>query len=117
MDRIKCTHFNLFVFVVWAMMRIPAGYAASPPPPHLARVGPNLLANPNLNELSGWFVAHGGVCDPSVSRTADGSGSARLPGGTGGWVYKLAVPVTPGKTYMLSAYMLSKGWPPGCLTR
>jgi hypothetical protein len=94
-------------------MLIPVGYAASPTQPHLPHVGPNLFSKPNLNGLSGWHVVYGGVYDGSISRTADGSGSVKLPGGSGAWLYSDAIPVTPGKTYTLAAYMNSKGWPPG----
>jgi hypothetical protein len=66
-----------------------------------------------LNGLSGGHVVYGGVYDGSIARTADGSGSVKLPGGSGAWLYSDAIPVTPGKTYTLAAYMNSKGWPPG----
>ena len=111
MDRIKFKCFRLLVFVVWAMMLIPAGYAASPAQPHLPRVGPNLVLNPRFNGTSNWAISGGAQYDTNLSRTADGSGSVRLS--LGGRADSSVIAVTPGKSYTFAAYMRSNGWPPG----
>jgi hypothetical protein len=112
MGRIKFKCFSLFVLVLWAMMLIPAGYAASPTQPHLPRVGPNLVTNPTFSGTSHWSVSGGAQYDAAASRSADGSGSIRLP--RGGRVDSPgALPVTPGKTYTFAAYIRTPAWPPG----
>jgi hypothetical protein len=112
MGRIKFTCFSLFILVLWAMLLIPAGYAASPTQPHLPRVGPNLVPNPKFTGTSNWFLRGGAQYDAGVSRSPDGSGSIRLPPGgrvdTAG-----AIAVTPGKTYTFAAYIRTAAWPPG----
>jgi Putative Ig domain len=93
------------------MMLIPAGDAASPPQPHRPRVGPNLVANPNMNGTANWLLTGGAQYVTNLSRTADGSGAVRLP--PGGRLDSRVIAVTPGKSYTLAAYMRSGGWPPG----
>jgi hypothetical protein len=111
MDRITCTCFRLLVCVVWAMMLMPAGYAASPPQAHRPHVGPNLVANPRFNGTANWALSGGAQYVTNLSRTADGSGAVRLP--PGGRVASRVIAVTPGKSYTFAAYMKTGTWPPG----
>jgi hypothetical protein len=80
--------------------------------PQLTRVNPNLLSNSNVASVTGWGLARGAFYDGSVSHTA-GSGSFQISAidttvsQTGAQVQSALVPVTPGKTYTLSAYLLT----------
>jgi hypothetical protein len=70
------------------------------------------VTNPTFSGTSNWFVSGGAQYDLGASRSADGSGSIRLPPngrvGTAG-----AIAVTPGKTYTFAAYIRTGAWPPG----
>jgi hypothetical protein len=85
-------------------------------------------ANNNFNTAQGWgFIDYRGYgledpvkpefYDPNISHTNDGSGSAYLShSGTkenrNDRLYSdFAIPVTPGKRYTLSFWMMTKDWP------
>lgn len=84
--------------------------------PHLKRVGPSLLVNPNIGGVSNWELNHFGGTgqdaqyDPNISRTADGSGSLKISA-PGAQAYSTLMPVTPGKSYTFAAYMKTSEWP------
>jgi hypothetical protein len=70
------------------------------------------VTNPTFSGTSHWSVSGGAQYDAAASRSADGSGSIRLP--RGGRVDSPgALPVTPGKTYTFAAYIRTPAWPPG----
>ena len=98
--------------VVWALQGLPAGAAQAPLPPHLPRVGANLVPNATFPDTATWVLGGGASYEAGVSRSADGSGAIRLPPGgrvdTAG-----AIAVTPGKTYTFAASIRTAAWPPG----
>jgi Concanavalin A-like lectin/glucanases superfamily/Carbohydrate binding domain len=86
------------------------GTAQAQTQPQVPRVGPNLITNPNFNGTSGWLLA-ASQYDAAQSRTADGTGSMRIPWGTRLDI-AANIPVTAGKTYIFSAYIKVTTWPP-----
>lgn len=86
--------------------------------PHSPRVGENLVVNPGFAGADGWNLQRDTFYDPTTSRTPDGSGSILLttPAGDPDFsfletAFASLVPVEPGKTYTLSAYVKTAGWP------
>lgn len=88
------------------------GEAEAQVQPQIPRVGPNLVSNPNFNGTANWAIG-GGTYDPTQSRTADGTGSVRIPWGAR--TDSPCYPVTSGKTYMFAAYIKVTTWPPPLL--
>lgn len=85
---------------------------------HSPRGGENQVGNPGFAGTAGWDLQDNTFFDPDTSRTADGSGSILLtvphgePGSSGlEMALSNLIPVEPGKTYTLSAYIKTAGWP------
>jgi hypothetical protein len=101
----------LFMAFVFMFAVASESDAATVQQPHLSRVSPNQLSNPSFIGTANWALSGGAQYDPALSRSADGSGSIRLP--MGGRVDSGVVAVTPGKTYIFAAYIRTSAWPPG----
>jgi Concanavalin A-like lectin/glucanases superfamily len=95
-----------FVFLALLVLCASAWAQTSPFRP---RTGANLLSNPTLNGSSSWSISAGATYDASLSRTADGSGSARIPMG-GKILYGGPIAVTPGVEYTFAAYIRTDLW-------
>ncbi len=76
-----------------------------------AATAPNMIANSTVNGPSGWAIHGQATYDSSVSHTADGSGSIKLPDLNS--FDTNAFTLEPGVEYMLSGYVKSDVWPPG----
>lgn len=82
-------------------------------PPHVARQGENLVADPGVASLTHWSLVRDAVHDEAVSRTADGSGSFRLvtPLPEASRVNSKRIAVQGGKTYTYGFYVKTENGP------
>jgi hypothetical protein len=86
--------------------------AAAQTIPALPRSGANLVPNPTANGATGWAPITGASYDSTKTRTADGSGSFKLPKGSE--LRTGTIAVTAGTTYTAAAYIFTAGpEPPG----
>jgi len=79
------------------------------PQPHLTRTGVNLVHNYSFVSNTGWTFQSSAIYDSVVTHIA-GSGSVKLMGVNNASVitaWSKLIPITPGKTYTLAAYMRS----------
>lgn len=73
-----------------------------------ARRAPNLLKNSQIVDASHWELGDGVSHDQRVSRKAGGCIRLTAPGSR---VVSTPIPVTPGKSYTVSAFMKVNAWP------
>ena len=85
---------------------------------HSVRRGVNQVVNPGFAGTDGWNLVQDTFYDAATSRTPDGSGSIVLTTPHGQPDYSFLetalsslISVEPGKTYTLSAYVKTAGWP------
>jgi hypothetical protein len=85
-------------------------------PLQITRVGANLLKNPAATSGAYWGMSRNAAYDSTVTRTS-GSGSLKISwidptlSQTGAQVQSELIPVTPGQSYTLAAYLKSSVWP------
>lgn len=108
-----CSRREFFIGALqWLMLLcVACGSVAHAAQPYPNRSGQtNWVLNPSVNSGTGWNLSGGAVLDQHVSHTKDATGAFDLTA-PGAEIDSDWIPVQPGTTYTLSAYMRTTSWP------